>query len=159
MFSGDEARARSAFERSMAENPNSAIACVLYSANLIASGDFARALDEAERALRLSPRDTFRYVFHFSRAMSLFSLNRYEESAEAATLSLGDRANFRMTWFVLIAALALKDELPAARSSVAKLRELSPEISIEMMFATAPMFRKPNAEKYHEAWLKAGAPE
>lgn len=159
MFGADDERANSAFERSMADNPNSATANALYAVHLVSQREFKSALDHAEHALRLSPRDTHRYNFYLGRAMALFCLERFAEATEVATASIADRANFRLSWFVLIAALALNNDLPAARSAVTKLKQLSPGINIEAMFAAAPMFGKAAPDRFREGWLKAGLTE
>ena len=159
MFAADHKRANNAFGRSMADNPNSATAHSLNALCLLAQDEVVSALDHAKQALHLSPRDTFRYSFHFGSSTALFCLERYDEAMEAATAAIADRASFRPSWFVLIAALALNDDLPAARTTVTKLKKLSPDITIEAMFAAAPMFGKAAADRFRDAWLKAGLTE
>lgn len=158
-FGADDKRANSAFERSMADNPNSATAHSIYAIHLVAQREFVSALNHAEQALRLSPRDTYRYSFHFGRAMALFCLERFDEATEAAMTSIADRDNVRLTWFVLIAALALNDDLPAARSAVTKLKEISHDTTLTAMMAAAPMFGKAAPDRFREGWLKAGLTE
>ena len=143
----------------MADNLNSATAHSLNALCLLAQDEVVSALDHAKQALHLSPRDTFRYSFHFGSSTALFCLERYDEAMEAATAAIADRASFRPSWFVLIAALALNDDLPAARTTVTKLKKLSPDITIEAMFAAAPMFGKAAADRFRDAWLKAGLTE
>ena len=158
MFAGDHERARSAFERSLTENPNSALAHTLCAANCSAMLQLEHAIHHADQALRLSPRDTFRYSFHFARALPLFLLGRYEEASEAAKASVMDRGNFLMSRFVLIAALVLKGDLAAGRAAAAELRAMAPEITVAAIRQSAPFFKSESAAELHRALEDAGVP-
>ena len=159
MFAGDHVRARGAFERSLSDNPNSALAHALCALNCAAMMELDQALSHADQALRLSPNDTFRYSFHLARGMALLFLERYEEAAEAATASVLDRGSFLLSRYILVAALALKGDLTAARTAADELRTLSPAVTVGLICDTAPVFRSEAAESLRQGLLQSGIPE
>jgi TolB-like protein len=159
MFSNDYLRAREAFERSLSENSNSALAHALYAANLIMLEDYEDGLFHAQRALQLSPKDTFRYNFHTVKALAQLFLARYDEAAEAALSAVIDRRNFLVSRYILIAALALKGDEDGARNAVKEMLAISPKVSIGGIMQAVPFFRTNTAEKCKQAWLVAGIPQ
>jgi adenylate cyclase len=159
MFTGGSSRARKAFERSLSENPNSALAHALFSGNLNSLSEPEDGLSHAEQALRLSPRDTFRYSFNLMKAVSLLFLERYEDATEAAKAAISDRHNFLLSWYVLIAALVLKGDIDMAVEARNDLYKISPDVTVEAIANVAPFFRTDAAEKYRWALREAGIPE
>jgi TolB-like protein len=160
MLLGDMARARPAFEKSLAENPNSALAHSLYAAFLLNVDEPDRALDHADQALRLSPRDTFLYTFQLTRSMALFQIGHYSDAVESARASIAHRGSFLLSRCTLVAALALSDERPAAHREAQQLLSMAPTLSVSSLKASAPFFfRTSVADKFHHAWIEAGIPE
>ncbi|MBT5264649.1 MAG: adenylate/guanylate cyclase domain-containing protein [Rhodospirillaceae bacterium] len=159
MFTGDNLRAKGAFDRSLADNPNSALAHTLCSFNYNSMMAFESAILHAEKALQLSPRDTFRYSFHMSKAMSLLFLQRFDEAIESATAAIIDRKNFLISHYILIAALELKGELVEARAAVGELKALSPEVTMRSIRESVRFFQNEASEPVLQALSQAGIPE
>ncbi len=159
MFVGDHLRARRAFERSLTDNPHSALANALYAVNEAMLGEAERAVKHADLALALSPRDTFRYTFLLTKALPLIDLGRYQEAAEAAQASVDERRGFLLTHYALIAALQLGGDHAAARHAVEDLRALSPDPTLSKIVKSARFLQNESADQMRQALLDAGIPK
>src|SRR5262245_41526930 len=83
MIEHDRMAAREAFERALALSPSSAFTLFLGCIMLAYAGEAERAMDWAERALRLSPMDRLSYARHHAFAIGHFLRGRYEEAVNA----------------------------------------------------------------------------
>ena len=80
----DRATAFEAFEQALAISPSSAFALFFGSSALAYAGEAERAIDWAERALRISPFDRLNYIAYQALAIGHFLRGRYDEAAHAA---------------------------------------------------------------------------
>ena len=96
----DRAAAFAAFDAALAVCPSSAITYILGSVILAFTGEAERAIDWAERALRLSPLDPWRSSAFISLSIAHFQRGRYEEAvANAAKIGASlVRALAFLTW-------------------------------------------------------------
>jgi adenylate cyclase len=158
-ISHDYVRAQEAFERSLQENPNSALANALSAANLTDLNEHELALRRADYAMRLSPKDTFRYVSSATKAVALLGMKRYDEAIIAAKAAVNDRRNFLMSHYLLIAALVLADDLDNAQNAKSVLFKLNPNVSVRSICSAFPYFDSDHAKIIRQAWHKVGIPE
>ena len=84
MIEHDRATAFEAFEQALAISPSSSFALFFGSAALAYAGEAERAIDWAERALRISPFDRLNYASYHALAIGHFLRGRYDEAAHAA---------------------------------------------------------------------------
>ncbi len=159
MFLGDNLRARRAFERSLTDNPHSALAHSLSAANEATLGEPERAVQHADLALTLSPKDSFRYTFLITKALPLIDLGRYDEAVEAASASIDERGNFLLSHYALIGALMLKGDREAARQAFGRLLTLSPEVSLSTIVKSARFFQGDRAAELRQALRDVGIPD
>jgi tetratricopeptide (TPR) repeat protein len=103
-------------------------------------GRHEQAKADAERALRLSPRDPFGGVFHVDVGDAEISLGRFDAAINEyrKALDLGQRGFFVYT--NLAAAYAHAGKMDEAKAASAEARRLNPAITIKWMKEHTPNF-------------------
>jgi TolB-like protein len=117
----DFAAAVAAFEGAMAISPSYAVAYNLGSIVLAWAGEAERAIDWGEKALRLSPFDSWNFVACLAIALARFQRGCYEEAASAARKGIQCNPAFSICYMALAAALAALGKLDEAKVTVARL--------------------------------------
>jgi tetratricopeptide (TPR) repeat protein len=148
-----------AFRRALELNPNFAVAHAFLAVSLTHQGAHQEAVDSAEHALRLSPRD--RPVGTYaSMAIALvhFAAGRYSECVTWARNLIEKSPGYPAGHMNLIAALAMEGDLTAAAEARDILLRLRPEYSLTWMTENQPLTGE-MAERVREALRKAGVPE
>ena len=145
-------------DRAIALNPNSAAA---YGRGAIVrnmAGDYALAAEHVERAIRLSPFDS--YMFAFSKARGDSHLFRRQLPAAIQWLrrSAQLNANHSPTFLTLGSALAHSGQLEDARAAVRRLLELRPMSSMTWL-RKRRLFPEHDFEYLLEGARLAGLPE
>jgi TolB-like protein len=152
----DRATAFEAFERALALSPSSAFALFMGSNVQAFAGKAERAIEWAERALRVSPIDRLAYVPHIALAVANILQGRYEEAANAARRSVESNPDFSLSHSLLAAALAKLGRMEAARSEAKKVLTLQRSFSVRK-FLTAvdavPVLAEPLADAWHQVGL------
>jgi adenylate cyclase len=111
----DVAVARSALDRAVFLNPNSATALTFRGLVRAITGDPRGGIEDAERALQLSPRDPFAYSGEMAMVYARFDLGDYETAAGHARRALDLNPDFVPGRFgVVMSALARGDGAGAA---------------------------------------------
>src|SRR5258708_21245931 len=80
----DRATAFEALEQALAISPSSSLALFCGSLALAYAGEAERAIDWAERALRISPFDRMNHISYHALAIGHFMRGRYDEAEHAA---------------------------------------------------------------------------
>jgi TolB-like protein len=119
-----------AFEGAMAISPSYATAYNLGSIVLAWAGEAERAIDWGEKALRLSPFDSWNFVACLAVALAHFQRKRFEAAASAARKGIQCNPAFSVCYMVLAAALAALGKLDEAKGTVARLRAIQPGFTI-----------------------------
>jgi adenylate cyclase len=153
----DHAAAREAFERSLALSPSSALTLFLGGIVLAYAGEAERAIDWAERGLRLSPIDRLAVAGHQAISIGHFLRGRYEEAANAARRAVLSNPSFSVTLSLLAAALAKLGRTEEARAAAMQALTLQPSFSLSG-YCTAIGVMPALAETLMEAWREAGLP-
>ena len=122
----DRAAAFAAFDAALAVCPSSAVTYILGSVILAFTGEAERAIDWAERALRLSPLDPWRASAFVSLSIAHFQRGRYEEAVANARKSVQASPGFSVPYVTLAASLAKHNRLEEAKAAAARLLELQP---------------------------------
>jgi adenylate cyclase len=126
LLGGDPAGALDAFERALALNPSSLFALNYGAIALAWQGQSERAIQWAERALRLSPFDPLRYGCYNALAVAHFVVRRYEASVAAVNRALQVNPRFSLSYAILAAALAALGRVEEATAAAAQVRALEP---------------------------------
>jgi adenylate cyclase len=154
----DRAAAFAAFEAALAVSPSSALTYILGSVILAWGGESERAIEWAERGLRLSPFDPYRSSAFISSSIGHYHLGQYEEAAAAARKAVQASPGFSVCYMVLAAPLAKLGRLEGAKAAAARVLELQPTFRCSQQLAavgSAPAL----AASLSEALRATGLPE
>jgi TolB-like protein len=157
MIEHDRATAFEAFDRALALSPSSAFALFMGSNLHAFAGKAERAIDWAERALRVSPVDRLAYVPHLGLAVANIVQGRYEEAANAARRSVQSNPNFSVSHSLLAAALVKLGRMEEAKSEAQTMLTLQRSFSVRK-FLTAVDVAPVLAELLADAWHQVGLP-
>jgi tetratricopeptide (TPR) repeat protein len=154
----DRAAAFAAFDAALAVSPSSALTYVLGSVVLAWAGEAERAIEWADRGLRLSPFDPYRATAFVASSVGHFQLARYDESIAIARKAIQTNPGFSVCYMVLAAPLAKLGRIEEARAAAARVLELHPAFTIDTQMTgigCAPVLSAP----FSEALRAAGLPE
>jgi len=133
----DRDAAFAAFEAALAVSPSSAVTYIQGSVILAFGGEAERAIEWAERGLRLSPLDPWRASAFVALAMGHFHRGRYEEAASAARKAVQSSPGFSICYVQLAAPLAKLGRIEEAKAAAARALELQPTFRYSRYFAGA----------------------
>jgi TolB-like protein len=157
MVEHDRPAALEAFERAQALSPSSAFTLFTGCTVQAYAGNAERAMEWAERALRVSPIDKLAYVPHLALATGYFLRGQFEEAAHAARRAVQSNPEFSVSHSILAAALAKLGQVEAAKAAAMQVLALQPSFSSHEFCAAVgivPTLAKPLTE----AWRRAGLP-
>jgi adenylate cyclase len=127
----DRAAAFAAFDAALAVSPSSALTYILGSVVLAWAGEAERAIEWADRGLRLSPFDPYRASAFVSSSVGHFQLGRYDESVAIARKTVQTNPGFSVCHMVLAAPLAKLGRIEEARAAAARVLELHPAFTVD----------------------------
>jgi tetratricopeptide (TPR) repeat protein len=122
----DRAAAFAAFEAALAVSPSSALTYILGSVILGFAGEAERAIEWAERGMRLSPFDPWAFSAFHALTLAHFHHGRYEAAADAAHKAVQSNPAFSFSYTLLAAPLAKLGRLEEAKAAAARVLELQP---------------------------------
>jgi serine/threonine protein kinase/Tfp pilus assembly protein PilF len=131
----DMAGSISEFQRAIALNPNYATAHHWYgNGPLLALGRFDEAIAEGKRAIELDP---FSPIMNADLGQDLFCARRYDEAIAQLRKTLEIDPTFYYAHYNLGTALQLKGDLPAAIAEYTKAEQLSDDLVVPVLLASA----------------------
>ena len=154
----NRATAFEALEQALAISPSSSFALFFGSVALAYAGEAERAIDWAERALRISPFDRMNYLSYHALAIAHFLRGRYDEAAHAARRSVQSIPSSSVSRSVLTAALAKLGRIEEAKAVALQVLALDIPSFSAARFCTAMGLPTPLAEPMTDAWITAGLP-
>ena len=155
----DYETATAAFDRSFALSSSSALALGFSSIVRAWKGDDATAVEQAERAIRLSPFDSLIYLPYVGLAYAHFAAGRFEEAAAAAGRASQSNPKFSPTYVLHAAALANLGRGEEARVVADGLREVEPDLTVSTAIRSARFANPDKNAELGDALLRAGLPE
>src|SRR6516164_4202589 len=156
MVEHDRAAAREAFEAATVLSPSSAFTYIMGSVVLGWAGEGDRAIEWAEKGLRLSPFDPWIFNAWFGVFAGNFQQARYEDAANAARKSVQSNPGFSIPHLCLVSALVKLGRIEEAKAAAARVLELQPGLSIGEWCAAidpAPEIAAPLTEALRAAGL------
>jgi adenylate cyclase len=155
----DYETALTAFDRSFALSGSCAFALGFSSIVRAWRGDDAIAIEQADRALRVSPFDPLIYLPYIGLAYAHFAAGRYEETVAAASLAAQSNPRFSVPQILHAAALGCLDRTEDARTVVQRLLELQPGLTVASAILSARYVNPENIAALANALRRAGLPE
>jgi len=155
----DYETALSAFDRSFALSGSLAFAFGFSSLVHAWKGDDAIAVEQANRAIRLSPFDPLIYLPYIALAYAHFAAGRFEEMVAAA--SLASQANPRFTPPLILhaAALGCLNRKEEAKAVLQRLLKLQPRLTVATAVLSARYVDPENIAALGNALRRAGLPD
>ena len=131
----DRANALALFEKALSVSPSSAHTYICGSIVLAFGGEPERAIEWAERGLRLSPFDPWRASAFMALSLGHFHRGRYEDAVAAGRKAVQASPGFSIAYVTLAAPLAKLGLLQEAKTASAKVIELQPGFRYNRHFA------------------------
>jgi adenylate cyclase len=122
-------------------------------------GDDAIAVEQGNRALRLSPFDPLIYLPYVGLAYAHFAAGRFEETVAAASLATQSNPRFSVSQILHAAALGSLDRREDAKPVVQRLLDLQPGITVASAILSARYVNPENIAALGNALRRAGLPE
>ncbi len=117
------------------------------------------AIEKLERAMRLSPRDRFRWEFLSGTAMAHFAARRYEEAVDKSRHSLHHRPDWLLSQGILAASYAQLERMDDARKAREEMSRMHPEFTLTALRALLAAGDPDVAERLLGGLREAGLPE
>src|SRR5262249_7586823 len=122
-------------------------------------GDDAIAVEQANRAIRLSPFDPLIQLPYTGLAYAHFAAGRFEETVAAASLASQSNPRFTVPIILHAAALGCLGRSEEANTVVQRLLELQPGIAVATAILSARYVDPKNIAALADGLRRAGLPE
>ncbi len=155
----DYESATGAFDRSFALSSSSALALGFSSIVRAWKGDDATAVEQAERAIRLSPFDPLLYVPYVGLAYAHFAAGRFEEAAAAGGRASQSNPRFSMPYVLHAGALANLGRGDEARAVARRLIEVEPDLTVSSAVRSARYANLDKNAELGDSLRRAGLPD
>lgn len=155
----DYESATGAFDRSFALSSSSALALGFSSIVRAWKGDDATAVEQAERAIRLSPFDPLLYLPYVGLAYAHFAAGRFEEAAAAAGRASQSNPRFSMPYVLHAGALANLGRGDEARAVARRLLEVEPDLTVSSAIRSARYANLDKNAELGDSLRRAGLPD
>jgi adenylate cyclase len=155
----DYETALNAFERSFALSSSLALALGFSSIVRAWIGHDAIAVEQANRAVRLSPFDPLIYLPYGGLAYAHFAAGRFEDTVASASLATQSNPRFTVPIILHAAALGCLDRSGDAKTVVQRLLELQPGLTVATAILSARYVDPKNIAALANALRRAGLPE
>jgi adenylate cyclase len=154
----DRAAALTAFEAALSVSPSSALTYILGSVIFAFAGEAERAIEWAERGLRLSPFDVYRASAFCSVSFARFQQGRFQDAVAAARKAIQATPGFSVCHMALAAPLAKLGQLEEAKAVGTRVLELQPTFGYGRQLRNVGAV-PPFAKDFGDALRVAGLPE
>jgi tetratricopeptide (TPR) repeat protein len=155
----DYESATGAFDRSFALSSSSSLALGFSSIVRAWKGDDATAVEQAERAIRLSPFDPLLYLPYVGLAYAHFAAGHFEEAAAAAGRASQSNPRFSMPYVLHAGALANLGRGDEARAVARRLLEVEPDLTVSTAIRSARYANPDKNAELGDSLRRAGLPD
>jgi TolB-like protein len=140
-------------------NPSFALGHGYLAVQLAFAGEAEQAIEEAEIAIRLSPRDPELFCFFVAIGTAHFVAGRFEQAAAWAEKSIRERAGVPGPRRLLATSLAHLGRVDEAREVVRRVLEITPHATVANIQRAIHFGRPKDLERYISGLRLAGLPE
>jgi adenylate cyclase len=151
--------ARDRYSRAIISNPNNALAWLLKGTLHAFMDEGQQAVEDTQRALRLSPLDPHRYFYDSLAASAWISARQYEAALDSALSSMKANRKHTSTLRVLAVAqwhLGMEEE---ARQSARELLNLDPTLTVSRWLERAPSASFAVGKEFAKVLRLVGVPD
>ena len=145
-----------ALELALHLNPSFSHAQNYYASALAFCGRWREAVEAANRALRLSPRDPAVALNYGSAALAHYIGGNYEDAIRMAQTAIRLRADFTGALRVLVAAAGISGQEDLAAAALQELRRAQPNVSRAWIINNVPIKNDSDRIHYLEGFHRAG---
>jgi tetratricopeptide (TPR) repeat protein len=145
--------------RSLAIDPNSAVAWQFSAWTKIYLGQPEAAIDHFARAMRLSPLDPILYGMQNGTAAAYFLAAQYGQAVSWAERALTEQPNYLAALRISAASHALAGHLSQAQAAMKRICQIDPALRLSDLGTLAPFRRPEDFTRYVEGLRIAGLPE
>jgi TolB-like protein len=135
--------------------PNDPMCWALSSATLSYVGEGSEAVARAEKALRLSPFDKFRFYYIAVLALACYTARRYDEAAKWGRVAMNENQAFTPNLRYLAAALGASGRSHEAREVAGLLMQKHPSFTLRKYAESVLPFRNADQRQMHLEHLRA----
>jgi TolB-like protein/class 3 adenylate cyclase/Tfp pilus assembly protein PilF len=146
-------------DRSLTIDPNAAQAWGHRGLINSYAGHAASSVADFNRAIRLSPYDSWMVIYAMGKAFSLNMSGRAEEGLRWAKRGLQDNPDFAACYRHVVASHALLGNDEEARAMASKLIEVDPSFTVTRWVTAGPFAHTPGQERVFAALRRAELPE
>jgi tetratricopeptide (TPR) repeat protein len=147
-------------DRAVSLNPNLARAWTMSAVVLILVGNPEVAIARAERAMRLSPRDTAFHLIMHTCARACFYAGRYDEAITWSTKAMQESPHGHDQSLIhLIASYALTQRQSEAEAALELNRSISTQTRLSQLWQPTRLRRPDDVARLKEGLRIAGMPE
>jgi DNA-binding SARP family transcriptional activator/TolB-like protein/Tfp pilus assembly protein PilF len=147
------------FDRTTEAAPNDATGWMWSACTYAYIGDGKGAVARAQRALRLSPRDTFLFRFHTSLCLAHYTNGTYEEAIYWGRLGIQDAPQYTANLRFTAAALVEIGGLDEARDLIRQAVSVQPEYGGREIIQRQAYREPERRRKFAQQLIAAGLPE
>jgi TolB-like protein/Tfp pilus assembly protein PilF len=155
----DSHRAKQFADRSLQLNPNSAIALAIAAWIEVGVGDWAKALELAHRAERLSPRDPRGWFIATVIGLAHFHAGHFEEAESHLKKALVQNSRSATALRILAASLANLGRRDEAAAVVQEALKIDPQFTISKFRTRSVFLAESVRTRVADALRLAGLPE
>jgi adenylate cyclase len=152
----DLAGARAALDKAVALNSNSALALGRRALVLAFAGDAEPAIDDAKRALRLSPLDPLSYLPLIAVAVAHIGRGAYREALVWTHKAIAVNPRYPISYAFAIVAECASGDLAGARRELARLAGILPDFTPVVLAKLFDVFPDPLRSSSLEIVRRAG---
>jgi tetratricopeptide (TPR) repeat protein len=146
-------------DRALKINPNLAMAWLTSGWLRSYLGEPDLSIKHLSHAIRLSPLDPLMFGMHAGLAFAHFFAGRYDEAASWAEKALREQPSWIPALRTAAASHALAGHAQEAQLTMARLRQLAPQIRISRLKDLMPLRRPDDLNRFTEGLRRAGLPE
>jgi TolB-like protein/class 3 adenylate cyclase len=148
-----------AVRRALKLNPGSGFVALLASAAFCFGSNAEEALMQAERAMALSPLDPGFFMFLSIAGFAHLFSGRPDQAMDLEKRSIALYPDWDTAYWALVAAYVQLDRLADARVALAKLRSLSPGLTVSGARQRLPIRNPASLDMVLDGMRQAGLPE
>jgi adenylate cyclase len=143
------------FDRALEFSGSNVFALSCSAVILAYMGNAGLAIERAQRALQISPLDSFNFRSNLALSIAYFHSQRYEEAADAARGAIDANPSFSIPWAIRAAALMQLGRMDEAKAAAEKVLAFQSSFTIRdfLLYGAAPAVLTPLADALRKVRL------